>query len=72
MVKKLLVFKNATSQISLKTVQRTVQRKLMPFIFKLAANVLLEFVCFHVYSQHEVVDDCKSTVSFKFLQLKCI
>ena len=41
----------------------------MPFIFKLAANLLLEFGCSHVYSQHEVVNDCKSTVPFKFLQL---
>ena len=29
-------------------------------------------VCSHVYSQHEVVNDCKNTVPFKFLQLKCI
>ena len=40
------------------------------FIFKLAANLLLEFVCSHVYSEHEVVNDCKSAVQFKFLQLK--
>ena len=32
--------------------------------------LLLEFVCSHVYSQHGVVNDCKSTVPFKFLQLK--
>ena len=38
-------------------------------IFNLAANLLLEFVCSHVYSQHEVVNDCKSAVPFKFLQL---
>ena len=31
----------------------------MPFIFKLAANLLLEFVCSHVYSQHEVVNEQK-------------
>ena len=29
-------------------------------------------VCSYVYSQYEVVNDCKSTVLFKFLQLKCI
>ena len=46
--------------------------KLMPFIFKLAANLLLEFVCSHVYSQHRAVNDCKSTVPFKFLQLKLL
>ena len=40
---------------------------MIPFIFKLAAKLLLEFVCSHVYSQHEVVNDCKSTVPFKFL-----
>ena len=35
---------------------------MMPFIFKLAANLLLQFVCSHVYSQHEVViNDCNST-----------
>ena len=44
----------------------------MPFIFKLAANLLLEFVCSHVCSQYGVVNDCKSTVPFKFLQLKLI
>ena len=32
-------------------------------------NLLLEFIRSHVYSQHEVVNDCKSTVPFKFLQL---
>ena len=30
------------------------------------------FVCLHVCSQHEVINDCKSTVPFKFLQLKFI
>ena len=34
--------------------------------------ILLQFVCSHVYSKHEVVNDCNSTVLFKFLQLKCI
>ena len=51
---------------------RVSKKKLTPFIFKLAANLLLEFVCSHVYSQHEVVNDCKSTVPFIFLQLKLI
>ena len=51
---------------------RVSKKKLMPFIFKLAANFLLEFVCSHVYSQHGVVNDCKSTVPFKSLQLKLI
>ena len=51
---------------------RVSKKKLMPLIFKLAANLLLEFVCAHEYSQHEVVNDCKSTVPFKFPQLKCL
>ena len=51
---------------------RVSKKKLTPFIFKLATNLLLAFVCSHVYSQHEVVYDCKSTVPFKFLQLKLI
>ena len=49
-----------------------VSKRTVPFIFKLATNLLLEFVSSHVYSQHEVVNDCKSTVPFKFMQLKCI
>ena len=47
-------------------------KKLMPFILKFAASLLLEFVCSHVYSQLEVVNDFKSTVPFKLPQLKCI
>ena len=41
----------------------------MPFIFKLAANLLLEFVCSHVYSEHEVVNDCKSTVQISTIKM---
>ena len=36
----------------------------------LATNLWLEFVCAHVDIEHEVVNDCKSAVPFKFLQLK--
>ena len=34
--------------------------------------ILLQLVCSHVYSKHEVVNDCNSTVLFKSLQLKRI
>ena len=51
---------------------RVSKKRLMSFIFKLAANLLLEFVCSYVYSQHEVVNIAKKAVPFKFLQLKCI
>ena len=40
-------------------------KKTDAFIFKLAANLLMEFVRSHVYSQHEVVNDCNGTVLFK-------
>ena len=39
-------------------------------IFKLAANLLLEFVCSHVYSQHEVVKYYKSTVPIHISTIK--
>ena len=46
-------------------IYRVSQKALMPFIFKLTANLLLEFVCFHLHSQHEVVNDCKKYSSIQ-------
>ena len=42
---------------------RVSKKRLMPFIFKLAANLLLEFVCSYVYSQHDVVNIAKKAAS---------
>ena len=40
------------------------------FHIQISRELIAGIVCSHVYSQHGVVNDCKSTVPFKFLQLK--
>ena len=38
---------------------RVSKKKQMSFILEFAANLLLEFVCSHVHSHHEVVNNLK-------------
>ncbi len=48
------------------------KKKLTPFIFKLASNVLLEFDNFHVFSQQDVGNECKLVLRMHFLKGKCV